>query len=231
MQQEIVHCVVEGNSECPDPEKGLSHIVEIYLSFFFLRKIRPEQASAANPPLFAEEDWPWAHIRAHHPLPYMWTPTTAWLAKRCHVCTWDPNRQTPGCQSGTCALNCCATGLAPVELLNNKFTCFLSGREVDLSRPNQEPLFLPIIWSWTIGRVEKIKKNLEFLISEEKKMMPTHTSGLSWSFCRSARYWARENQLLCEHYSLSINKFWPGHLTLRYLHKHGRKIKCNSDMS
>ena len=28
------------------------------LSFFFLRKISPGLASAANPPLFAEEDWP-----------------------------------------------------------------------------------------------------------------------------------------------------------------------------
>ena len=28
------------------------------------------------------------------------TPTTAWLAKRCHVHTQDPNRQTPGCQGG-----------------------------------------------------------------------------------------------------------------------------------
>ena len=27
-------------------------------SFFFLRKIGPELTSAANPPLFAEEDWP-----------------------------------------------------------------------------------------------------------------------------------------------------------------------------
>ena len=26
--------------------------------FFFLRKITPELTSAANPPLFAEEDWP-----------------------------------------------------------------------------------------------------------------------------------------------------------------------------
>ena len=26
--------------------------------FFFLRKISPELTSAANPPLFAEEDWP-----------------------------------------------------------------------------------------------------------------------------------------------------------------------------
>ena len=26
--------------------------------FFFLRKISPDLISAANPPLFAEEDWP-----------------------------------------------------------------------------------------------------------------------------------------------------------------------------
>ena len=40
--------------------------------FFFCRKIRPELTSAANLPLFAEEDWTWANIRAHLPLFYMW---------------------------------------------------------------------------------------------------------------------------------------------------------------
>ena len=39
--------------------------------FFFLRTIRSELTSAANPPLFAEEDWPWANIRAHLPLLYI----------------------------------------------------------------------------------------------------------------------------------------------------------------
>ena len=34
--------------------------------FFLLRKISPE-LTAANPPLFAEEDWPWANICAHLP--------------------------------------------------------------------------------------------------------------------------------------------------------------------
>ena len=34
-------------------EKG-----KINLFFFFLRKISPTLTSAANPPLFAEEDWP-----------------------------------------------------------------------------------------------------------------------------------------------------------------------------
>ena len=38
----------------------------------FLRKISPELTSAANPPLLAEEDWPWANIHAHLPLLYMW---------------------------------------------------------------------------------------------------------------------------------------------------------------
>ena len=44
----------------------------IQITFFFLRKISPELTSAANPPLFAEEDRPWAHIRAHLSLLYMW---------------------------------------------------------------------------------------------------------------------------------------------------------------
>ena len=30
----------------------------IFFFFFFLRKISPELTSAANPPLFAKEDWP-----------------------------------------------------------------------------------------------------------------------------------------------------------------------------
>ena len=32
--------------------------VIITYGFFFLRKISPELTSAANPPLFPEEDWP-----------------------------------------------------------------------------------------------------------------------------------------------------------------------------
>ena len=26
----------------------------------------------------------------------MWDAATAWLDEQCHVCTWDPNPQTPG---------------------------------------------------------------------------------------------------------------------------------------
>ena len=31
------------------------------------------------------------------------TPTTAWLAKWCHVCTRDPNWRTPGHREAECA--------------------------------------------------------------------------------------------------------------------------------
>ena len=40
-------------------------------------------------------------------------PTTAWLAKRCHVHTQDLNRRTPGRRSGTWELKHCATRPAP----------------------------------------------------------------------------------------------------------------------
>lgn len=35
----------------------MNHACSLFF-FFFLRKISPELTSAANPPLFAEEDWP-----------------------------------------------------------------------------------------------------------------------------------------------------------------------------
>ena len=44
--------------------------------FFFLRKIKPKLTSAANPSLFAEEDWPQANIHAHLPLLCMWDAAT-----------------------------------------------------------------------------------------------------------------------------------------------------------
>ena len=52
------------------------------------------------------------------------TPTTAWLAMRCHVHTQDPNWRTPGRRSGTCTLNCCATRLAPVDDIFKVFYIF-----------------------------------------------------------------------------------------------------------
>ena len=84
---------------------GVSKTVEqesysLYVAhfFFFLRKIRPE-LTVANPPLFAEEDWPWADIHAHLPLIYTWDACHSMaFAKRCYVLTQDPNQWTSGCQ-------------------------------------------------------------------------------------------------------------------------------------
>ena len=71
--------------------------------FIFLRKISPELATA-NPPLFAEEDWPWANIHAHLPLLSMWDAHHSMaFAKRCHVRTWDLNGRTPGRREAECA--------------------------------------------------------------------------------------------------------------------------------
>ena len=87
----------------------------LYLQFwhkknFFLRKISPELTSATNPPLFAEEDWPWANIRAHPPPLYMWEarPSMAWQAVHMSA-SQDPGWQTLDRRNGTCELNRCAT--------------------------------------------------------------------------------------------------------------------------
>ena len=58
--------------------------LEGFSLFLFLRKISPE-LTAANPPLFAEEDWPWANIHAHLPLLYMRDAyhSMAWQAVPC----------------------------------------------------------------------------------------------------------------------------------------------------
>uniref|UniRef100_A0A9L0JF68 Phosphatidylinositol glycan anchor biosynthesis class F n=1 Tax=Equus asinus TaxID=9793 RepID=A0A9L0JF68_EQUAS len=75
------------------------------------RKISPE-LTAANPPLFAEEDWPRANIHAHLPLLYTWD---AYHSMACQVvlCPHPVSKpRTPGCRSGTCELNCCAMGPA-----------------------------------------------------------------------------------------------------------------------
>ena len=39
-------------------EIGYLETLVIWTLLFFLRKINPELTSAANPPLFTEEDWP-----------------------------------------------------------------------------------------------------------------------------------------------------------------------------
>ena len=62
------------------------------LLFWGGTKISPE-LTTANPPLFAEEDWPWANIRAHPPPLYMWDAY--------HIMAWQAvPRTTPGIQTG-----------------------------------------------------------------------------------------------------------------------------------
>ena len=63
-----------------------------YYPLFLKKKISPELTSAANPPLFAEEDWPWASICAHLPLLYMWTAYHSMACQAVH-------RSTPRIQS------------------------------------------------------------------------------------------------------------------------------------
>ena len=58
-----------------------SCLLRFFSFLFFLRKISPELTSAANTPLFAEEDWSWASICAHLPLLYMWDA--------CHSMAWQ----------------------------------------------------------------------------------------------------------------------------------------------
>ena len=88
-----------------------------FLSFFlsfFVRKIGPELTSA-NPPLFAEEDWPWANIHAHLPLLYM--------GHRHSMAQQAVQRCTPGIRTGEpraaaaerVHLTACATRLAPTN--------------------------------------------------------------------------------------------------------------------
>ena len=95
------------------PPTGLRVKCKLYLfSFFFLRKISPE-LTATNPPLFADEDWPWAKIHAHPSLLYMWD---AYHSMACQVVPcWHPGSEpaNPGpLRSWTCKLNHCATGPA-----------------------------------------------------------------------------------------------------------------------
>ena len=74
-----------------------------------MRKISPE-LTAANPPLFTEEDWPWANIHAHLPLLCMWDAyhSMAYQAVPCPHPGSEP--ASPGLpRSRTCELNCCTT--------------------------------------------------------------------------------------------------------------------------
>ena len=81
-----------------DGIRGRSFCLLHSFVFFPPRKISPE-LTTASPPLFAEEDWPWASIHSRLPLLYTWdTYHSMAFAEQCHVHTRDPNRQTPGHQ-------------------------------------------------------------------------------------------------------------------------------------
>src|SRR3712207_299831 len=92
----------------------------IFHPFFFLRKISPE-LTTASPPFLLRKTGPELTSVPIFLYFICGTPTTAWLDKRCHVHTRDPNQRTPGCQSGTCELNRCATRLASKVV----FICWL----------------------------------------------------------------------------------------------------------
>ena len=112
-------------SSCGGP-RGLTCLLKwrptflflFFFWFFFLRKISLE-LTAANPPLFAEEDWPWAHIRAHLPLLYMWDAYHS-MAGQAVPCP-HPGSQLP--RRGTCELNCCATGPASKITFSYQTSC------------------------------------------------------------------------------------------------------------
>ena len=67
--------------------------------FFLLRKISPELITA-NPPLFAEEDWPWANIYAHLPLLYTWDAYHSMSCCACLACLPSGVMSTPRIRPG-----------------------------------------------------------------------------------------------------------------------------------
>ena len=67
-----------------------------------MRKISLELTSIANPPLFAEENWPWANIHAHLPLLYVGHSLSV-AGEAVHRCT--PGIPTRAASSGVHALN------------------------------------------------------------------------------------------------------------------------------
>ena len=70
----------------------VQNIVFCFSVCLFLRKISPE-LTTANPPVFAEEDWPCTNIRVHLPLLNTWDAYHSMaFAKGSHVHTQDLNQ-------------------------------------------------------------------------------------------------------------------------------------------
>ena len=100
---------------------GIINWLSLFL-FVFLRKISLELTSAANPPVFAEEDWPWANIRAHLLICYMWDA--------CHSMAWqEVHRSAPGIRTSeprAAKVKCVNLTAAPlVRPPNPSFCIFL----------------------------------------------------------------------------------------------------------
>ena len=93
------------------------------------------------------------------------TPTTGWLANQCHVCTWDLNRWTPGHQSGTCTLNRCATGPAPLFPISYQL-CFICNNRL------QQLSFIPIC-NYNRGHLWAFQKHLPFFSFQSEGLKNT----------------------------------------------------------
>ena len=91
------------------------------LAFMFLRKLSP-QLTFANPPLFSEENWPWANNCARLPLLYMWDAChgMAWQAMRRSV----PRIKTSEPEAEPCELNCSTTRPAPKRDIFNRIKLY-----------------------------------------------------------------------------------------------------------
>ena len=93
-----------------------------FLFFFFWGRLALI-TSAANPPLFAEEDWPWDNIHAHFPLFYMWDAyySMACQAAPCPHLGFEPANPGPP-RSGMCELNRCTGGRPPMYFFNSTWS-------------------------------------------------------------------------------------------------------------
>ena len=97
----------------------------IYL-FIYLRKFSPELTSAANLPLFAEEDWPWAKIRAHLPVLYMWDACPSMACQAVHSSApWIRTSEPRGTETESADLPAVPPG-RPSLVLNNTLVLFHS---------------------------------------------------------------------------------------------------------
>ena len=89
----------------------LAYFFLFFCFLFFLRKISPE-LTAANPPLFYEEGWPWANICAQPPLFCIWDACHSMASWAVCRSTPDLNQGTVGHRSGVRELDRHATGPA-----------------------------------------------------------------------------------------------------------------------